>query len=451
MARTGFLDAIDGDVLWGWAYDDESRESPRIAVRIEGLLVDEFVGTEFRADLLAAEIGTGHHGFTYTIPDRWRSSTVVVLSLTFADTGRLLTHGERVVLNGGLAKCELFQGVLSTGIWQPEAFDRSDTTITVSGWAIPPFAVPIPFAIAHNGVIVEQMETFERPEILQRFGIPHQLKQVGFRLAVDVPQGSDSGNHEFAFVEKRTGKPFNRRHSIYQLPALAPIPDDARRMRVGRTNDLEDYLRVGSTILTQLDQIAVEYADRSFAQAEAILDWGCGCGRVFQFLPPEHRARLTGIDIDPDNIGWCRENFPEGRFETVSLRPPTNLPSEHYDLVFSISVLTHLTEERQFEWLEEVRRITRPGALILISVHGETAWVNGGSSLARYAEWRAAGFLIVGKNHDLDDATVDGSEYYNSFVTRSYIFEQWSKYFSVVDVVAGAIATQQDLVVLRRQ
>ena len=185
-------------------------------------------------------------------------------------------------------------------------------------------------------------------------------------------------------------------------------------------------------------------------EARAILDWGCGCGRVFQYIPFKQRAHLTGIDIVADNVEWCAKNFPEARFETVPLLPPTKFGAATFDLVFAISVLTHLTEESQLAWLAELGRITAPGATVLLSVHGETAWLLGGTDLARYGEWRSKGFLVIGKNDDLDGSGVDSSQYYNSFISREYIFKVWSRYFKVMDVLGGAVNSIQDLVVLKK-
>jgi hypothetical protein len=42
--------------------------------------------------------------------------------------------------------------------------------------------------------------------------------------------------------------------------------------------------------------------------------------------------------------------------------------------VLGWSVLTHLREDYQDAWLEELSRITAPGAFVLLSTHGRTHW-----------------------------------------------------------------------------
>jgi hypothetical protein len=67
-SKVGWLDRVDGDVLHGWAYDFETQTSPRLALSVADTLIDEFVGIEFRPDLVSAGIGNGRHGFTWTLP-----------------------------------------------------------------------------------------------------------------------------------------------------------------------------------------------------------------------------------------------------------------------------------------------------------------------------------------------------------------------------------------------
>jgi ubiquinone/menaquinone biosynthesis C-methylase UbiE len=42
--------------------------------------------------------------------------------------------------------------------------------------------------------------------------------------------------------------------------------------------------------------------------------------------------------------------------------PPLPFPDDHFDLVFSSSVFTHIDEHAQDLWLAELRRVTQPGA-----------------------------------------------------------------------------------------
>jgi hypothetical protein len=83
--------------------------------------------------------------------------------------------------------------------------------------------------------------------------------------------------------------------------ASAPLPEAAQRKRVSANEDLNAFFVVGASTYTRLDRVL----------------------QTFCYFPPERLTHFTGIDIDRDNIAWCKENFPAARFETVSPRPPT--------------------------------------------------------------------------------------------------------------------------------
>jgi SAM-dependent methyltransferase len=59
-----------------------------------------------------------------------------------------------------------------------------------------------------------------------------------------------------------------------------------------------------------------------------------------------------------------------GRFEVNRADPPLDFPDDTFDLVYSYSVLTHLSAERQKPWVAELRRVLKPGGYLLVTVHG---------------------------------------------------------------------------------
>ena len=54
-----------------------------------------------------------------------------------------------------------------------------------------------------------------------------------------------------------------------------------------------------------------------------------------------------------------------------SENPPLPLPGERFDVLYAVSVLTHLDEHHQDAWLEEWRRMVKPGGLALVTYRGE--------------------------------------------------------------------------------
>jgi SAM-dependent methyltransferase len=205
----------------------------------------------------------------------------------------------------------------------------------------------------------------------------------------------------------------------------------------------------GATIFKNLESYLAELG-RGWADFSRILDWGCGAGRVTRYMLSETGCGVTGADIDLDNIAWCRQAYPDGRFEQVPLRPPTAFEDGAFDLVVGLSVLTHLREDDQWLWLSELQRIVRPGGLAFLPVQGPTQFAYNRFPPHLYRQVQERGYLDLSRNGALD-AVIGDTEYYRAAMhSRPYITQRWNRYFEVVAIV-DAIAGLQDFVVLRRR
>jgi SAM-dependent methyltransferase len=106
-------------------------------------------------------------------------------------------------------------------------------------------------------------------------------------------------------------------------------------------------------------------------EGKRILDFGCGAGRTLRhFLPEARTAELWGVDIDADSIDWLRENLcPPLHAARVRPDPPTDFESASFDLIWSVSVFTHLTDSSA-RWLLELHRLLKPGGLLIATYMG---------------------------------------------------------------------------------
>ncbi len=103
----------------------------------------------------------------------------------------------------------------------------------------------------------------------------------------------------------------------------------------------------------------------------ALLDWGCGCGRILRHWRGLANTRVAGCDINAEMIDWCANNLPFAEAETNELSPPLPFPDASFDLVYAFSVMTHLNEKLQREWARECHRVLAPGGYWLFSTLGE--------------------------------------------------------------------------------
>jgi SAM-dependent methyltransferase len=144
-----------------------------------------------------------------------------------------------------------------------------------------------------------------------------------------------------------------------------PLPPRRLMVRVAGTGDADWFLRGGRA---GYDAIA---AHVPLGEIRSVLDFGCGCGRVTRWWSDFH-GEVTGSDVSAPAVAWCRENLPFARFETNALAPPLVFEDESFDLVYALSVFTHLTADLQLVWRDEVRRVLRPGGRLLLTTHGRS-------------------------------------------------------------------------------
>jgi len=100
---------------------------------------------------------------------------------------------------------------------------------------------------------------------------------------------------------------------------------------------------------------------------DKVLDSGCGNGRFYE-LTKEKKADYYGIDFSEKLIEICQKKYPLARFQKAGgFQLP--FPDNFFDKVFSISVLHHIpSKELQTKFLEESKRVLKPGGLLVIRV-----------------------------------------------------------------------------------
>ncbi len=145
----------------------------------------------------------------------------------------------------------------------------------------------------------------------------------------------------------------------------SPLPPRRLMVHVAGTADADWFLRGGRA---GYDAIA---AHVPLDELSDVLDFGCGCGRVTRYFR-DFPGGVAGSDLSREAIAWCGENLPFGRFETNGLAPPLAFDDDSFDLVYALSVFTHLTADLQLAWRDELRRVLRPGGRLLITTHGRS-------------------------------------------------------------------------------
>jgi SAM-dependent methyltransferase len=104
---------------------------------------------------------------------------------------------------------------------------------------------------------------------------------------------------------------------------------------------------------------------------KAILDFGCGAGRIMRNWHTLDGPELFGVDYNPYLVAWCRSNLRFATFEQSALVGSLPFPDGRFDFIYALSVFTHFGPEHQEFWIEELTRVLAPGGVLLLTLHGE--------------------------------------------------------------------------------
>lgn len=102
-------------------------------------------------------------------------------------------------------------------------------------------------------------------------------------------------------------------------------------------------------------------------EGKRVLDFGCGAGRTVRHFLDDAELELWACDTDAASIDWMQANLGPGvRVFRNEHTPPLPQPDDYFDLIWAISVFTHITDEWS-AWLLELRRVLKPDGLLVAS------------------------------------------------------------------------------------
>lgn len=245
--------------------------------------------------------------------------------------------------------------------------------------------------------------------------------------------------------------------------SVPAVPPRRLRARTGAPG-VREFVDGGAQAAAEL-AAAFERAGRGpLAAVRSVLDLGCGSGRVLPHvaaLAPE--AASAGCDVDAAAISWSASHHPEIRWERSGFHPPLPFADGCFELVYSISVFSHLDERLQDVWLAELARVLAPGGVALLSVHGThafeqfragavaTGWCPP-SAFARAPLGRSEFLFVPYRRSVWNVGELPGveGEYGLAFHGDRYLRSHWPQALPVLDVVERGMTSWQDVVVCQK-
>ena len=211
---------------------------------------------------------------------------------------------------------------------------------------------------------------------------------------------------------------------------FASVPQPLIQKVNGATTE-ESFIYIGRCIA---DAITTEAG--GLAEMNRILDFGCGMGRVTaRMLDRAPAAQFVGFDIDPQMLEWCGRLLDSPRLRCVSAT--LDLPDNSFDLVYAVSVFTHLDETTDF-WLSEIHRLLAPGGRAFLTYHDETL----------FAE-RIGG--VLADRHIVGGGGPEGGAAMGTFYRTDYWERLLRPYYKVLKTVPRGLFGDQSYSVVQKK
>ena len=143
---------------------------------------------------------------------------------------------------------------------------------------------------------------------------------------------------------------------------------------MSRVEYLRHRLRGGRPRPGDLSKVVKRYLRPYVTQDSVVLEIGPGGGRWTQYLLPARKVVV--VELNPQFFDYLRERFGADAaklsFYETSGYELAGIDSDSIDFVFSFGTFVHLPPEGIDEYLGEIRRVLRPGAVSSIQYADRT-------------------------------------------------------------------------------
>jgi SAM-dependent methyltransferase len=200
-----------------------------------------------------------------------------------------------------------------------------------------------------------------------------------------------------------------------------------------------------------------------------ILDFGCGVARGLLHFTRDYPApSYFACDIDDTSIAFIQKNYPQVQACVNRFSPPLPYEPGFFDMIYSVSIFSHLNMEDQASWLKELARVTKAGGWCFLSTEGLVSLrlrfpdlgpnelqslrqrlLREGFLYEEYADWQEN---VLRQDTLRVTSVLVGVErsYGTTVLAPDFIKRHWPDAGFEVRAIVEGVVDGQDLVVLRR-
>jgi SAM-dependent methyltransferase len=141
-------------------------------------------------------------------------------------------------------------------------------------------------------------------------------------------------------------------------------------IRSTSSSTLRHYYESGLTTTLPI-VVSALHAGADLSKPLKVLDFGCGAARQILHLTRSYpQLQISACDVDFDVIRFIHRAYPQVDAYASSFDPPLKYADGTFDLLYSVSIFSHLSFEDRLLWLTELNRVLKPGGLALLTYNG---------------------------------------------------------------------------------
>ena len=251
---------------------------------------------------------------------------------------------------------------------------------------------------------------------------------------------------------------------IARLAGIEPFPvPPFSAMRRTTSRWLFHYYHSGLTTYLPIATVALREGI-DLRSPVRVLDFGVGAARqLLHFTRHFPRPEYHACDVDPELAAFVGRAYPNVQVRANLFEPPLEYPDGHFDMVYGVSVFSHLAPAAHLPWLRELHRVTRSGGSCFLTTEGwaalpRVARTIGAGNDALAQELNRAG--LVFRPYERFSRTQRGKQspsvgisgpYGSTLLSSTHVRLVWPESgFQVAAILEGIINHRQDLIVLHK-